>query len=62
MTCTMKTEDIIYSLTVEDVQTVAMEALGRELTESEINELIDPIHDRLSWFTAIEEAIECVLN
>lgn len=53
----MKPETIIYSLTVEDIQTVAMETMGRELTEAEINVLIDPIGDRLAWFDAIKGAI-----
>lgn len=55
----MKPETVIYSLTVEDVQTVAMETMNRELTKAEINSLIDPIHDRLTWFDAIEDAIRC---
>ena len=62
MICTMKSEDIIYSLTVEDVQTVAMETMDRKLTESEINNLIDPIHERMPWFDAIEDAIQCILK
>lgn len=53
----MKPETVIYSLTVEDVQTVAMEVLNRELTNTEINSLMEPIHDRLTWFNAIEDAI-----
>lgn len=53
----MKSETIIYSLTVEDIQTVAKEVINRELTESEINILIDPIGDRMTWFDAIEGAI-----
>jgi hypothetical protein len=55
----MKSETIIYSLTVEDVQTVAMETMNRELTEAEINSLIDPIGDRLAWFDAVENVIRC---
>lgn len=58
----MKPETIIYSLIVEDVQTVAMETLNRELTEVEINSLIDPIADRLPWFDAIVEAIRYCLK
>lgn len=50
-------ETIIYQLTVEDIQTVAMEIMSRELTEMEIRILIDPIGDRLAWFDAIENAI-----
>jgi len=36
-----------------------METMNRKLTEAEINSLIDPIHERLTWFDAIEEAIRC---
>lgn len=57
MILTMNPETIIYSLTVEDIQTVAMETMGRILTDPEINSLIDSIGDRLSWFDAIEGAI-----
>lgn len=53
----MNPETVIYSLTVKDIQIVATETMGRILTEPEINSLIDPIGDRLSWFDAIEGAI-----
>ncbi len=53
----MNPETIIYSLNVEDIQTVAMEIMGRELTEAEINIIIEPIGDRMAWFDAIEGAI-----
>jgi len=53
----MKKSKIIYSLSVEDIQTVAMEVLERELKDEEIKEIIDDISDRIPWFDAIESAI-----
>lgn len=58
----MKSDEIIYSLTVEDIQTVAMETLGRELSKAEIKKIIEPIHERLPWFDAIEDAIASTLK
>lgn len=53
----MQPETIIYSLCVEDIQTVAMEIINRELNEEEINTIIDPIGDRIAWFDVIESVI-----
>lgn len=58
---TMKLNTIIFSLTVEDIQTVAVETLERELTKSELNRLVDPIHENIHWFDAVQDAIQsCV--
>jgi hypothetical protein len=49
--------EIIYQLTIEDVQEVAMQELERELTKGEIKRLIDPIADKIPWYDAIADAI-----
>ena len=53
----MKKNKAIYQLTVEDIQTVAIEELDRELTDDEIKKLIDPIAERISWYDAISDSI-----
>jgi hypothetical protein len=48
---------IIYSLTTEDMQTVALEELGRELTNQEIKSIEDKIAEKIYWFDVIANAI-----
>jgi len=52
---------IIYELTIEDVQEVAMQELERELSAQEIEKLIDPIAERIPWYDAIADAINKIL-
>ncbi len=58
----MKNDKIIYALTIEDVQTVANEALGRDLTLSEIEKIKESIAEKISWYDAIGEAINENIN
>lgn len=46
-------ERIIYSLNVEDVQTVAKEELGRELLPEEIEIVEREIGDYINWYEII---------
>ncbi|NUM75175.1 hypothetical protein HUU40_12505 [candidate division KSB1 bacterium] len=50
-------DDIIYSLNIDDVQTVAMDEIGRELSLSEIKSIEDLIGDNINWYDAILDAI-----
>ena len=50
-------EKIIYSLNVEDVQTVAEEELGRELSMKEVDSIIDRIGERIPWYDAIADVV-----
>lgn len=52
-----KKDDIIYSLNIDDVQTVAMEEIGRKLSLSEIKSIEDLICDNINWYDAILDAI-----
>jgi hypothetical protein len=52
-----KKDKIIYRLTVEDIQTVATETFGRELSADEIEKLIEPIGESIAWFDIIENCI-----
>lgn len=53
--------DIIYSLNVEDVQTVALEEFDRELTAKEIEMIEDAIAENINWYDAIYYAIDSKL-
>ena len=48
---------IVYQLTIEDIQEVAIQELDRELTKEEIIRLIDPIAEKIPWYDAIADAI-----
>lgn len=50
-------EEIIYSLTTEDIQTVATQTLERELSKDEIELIKDILPERINWFDIIQEAI-----
>ncbi|GEM_PF-1795234 len=52
----------IYRLSVGDIQQVAKEVYGRELTTDEIEKVIEPIGDRISWYDVIDEAINYSLD
>ena len=51
-------KDTIYKLTVGDIQNVANQELERNLTNKEINNIIDSIADRIPWYDAIADAIK----
>jgi len=48
---------IIYQLTVEDVQNVALEELDEKLSLDEIKSIEDLIAKRIDWYGAIADAI-----
>lgn len=50
-------DDIIYQLSVEDIQTVAEEELERKLTDKEIEIVADKVGDYVPWYDAINYAI-----
>jgi hypothetical protein len=53
----MKPSKIIYSLNIEDVQNVAEEELGRELTKKELKIVEDKVGDYIDWHEAISLAL-----
>lgn len=53
----MRKDKIIYSICIEDVQNVAHEELGRELTASELRIVEHKIGDQFDWFDAIASVI-----
>ncbi|MCH7657585.1 MAG: hypothetical protein IIB05_04630 [Bacteroidetes bacterium] len=50
-------KEIIYSLCIEDVQTVAEQEIERELTIKEIHQIKDAITVKINWYDAIADAI-----
>ena len=48
----------IYSLTNQDVQTVAEQELGRLLSPEEIVLLEERIAEKIPWYSAIAESID----
>ena len=48
---------IIYSINIEDVQTVAQQEIERNLTLDEITKIEDSIANNIDWYGAISDAI-----
>lgn len=55
---TKKKSPIVYSINVDDIQEVARQMLDRELTLEEIELVESRVGANISWFDAIELAIE----
>lgn len=54
----LKWDTIIYSLNVEDLQTVALEEIVRELSQSELLKMGDLAANNLGGYEAIANAIQ----
>jgi hypothetical protein len=48
---------VIYQKTIEDIQTVAVEEIGRELTDDEIQAIEDTVAANINWYDAVADAI-----
>jgi UDP-N-acetylglucosamine 2-epimerase len=48
---------IIYSLNIEDAQTVSEQEIGRELTAKEIEIIKDLVAEKIDWYEALADAI-----
>jgi hypothetical protein len=53
----MKNNKIIYSLNIEDVQTVAQQELERKLSNEEIESIINSLGEKINWYEAIAVTI-----
>lgn len=51
-------EEIIYSINIEDVQTVAEQELERKLTSKELKLIEGKVGDYINWYEAILNAID----
>ena len=57
----MKNETI-YVLVKEDIQNVAHQEIGRDLTSDEIQKIKDSIADKIDWYDAIADTINETIN
>jgi hypothetical protein len=53
----MKSNKIIYSLNVRDIQNIANQELKRNLSSDEIQKIIDAIAEKINWREAIADSI-----
>lgn len=53
---------IIYSLNEEDIQTVAVQEIERNLSSQEIERIKSSIAEKMNWYDAIAEAINEKIN
>jgi hypothetical protein len=53
----MKSSKIIYSLNIEDIQTVALQEIERNLSPEEIEKIKNSIADKINWYDAIANSI-----
>jgi hypothetical protein len=51
-------DEIVYELTVSDLQNVSKEVLARSLSTEEIAAVRDSVGNYIDWFQAIEHAIQ----
>jgi hypothetical protein len=51
-------DEIVYELTVSDLQNVSKEVLARSLSTEEIAAVCDSVGNYIDWFQAIEHAIQ----
>lgn len=51
-------KDMIYQLTIEDIQEVANQELQRKLSLQEIESIRDRIAEKIHWYDAIAESID----
>jgi hypothetical protein len=54
---TMKKNTILYSLNIQDAQTVSLDVIGRELNKDEMKKIKDLIAERINWYDAFVVAI-----
>ena len=50
-------DTVVYSLSVEDIQTVAKEEFGRKLTRPEIELVEHKLGDYIAWYDLVEMTI-----
>ena len=49
--------DIVYKISTEDVQEVALKEIGRELNPEEIKAVVPIINDNVVWYEIVADAI-----
>lgn len=56
----MGKNDIVYSLSVEDIQETALQELDRKLSPGEVKKVADEVGNHIDWYQAIILAMERV--
>ena len=51
-------EEIVYSINVNDLQTVASRVLDRRMSDGEVELVADALGDFIDWYHAIANAID----
>ncbi|MBN4079987.1 hypothetical protein JYT60_01990 [bacterium AH-315-C08] len=54
-------DELIYSLSEDDAQTVAIEELGRKLSSDEMHKLKDMVAEKINWFDAISDTLSEII-
>jgi len=49
---------IIFSLNVSDIQDVAEKEIGKKLSESEIDTIIEKINNNINWYDIVANSID----
>ena len=57
-----KKSKVIYSINIEDLQTVAEQELERELTDEEIKDVEKRLGDYIDWYGAIALTLDEVIR
>ena len=55
-------DKVIYSINVEDLQTVAEQEIERELTDEEIEIVVKRLGDHIDWYGAIALTLNEVIR
>jgi hypothetical protein len=55
-------DEIVYSLNIEDIQTVANDVLNRDLIEDEIEKIKESLGKRIKWYEIIYESIVATID
>lgn len=50
-------DKVVYSINMADIQTVAQDELGRNLTDDELKKIEDNLGGYIQWYDAIANAI-----
>ena len=53
----MDKNEVLYQLTVEDFQNIALENIERELSDEEVKKVADWVADRIPWYDLIDNGI-----
>jgi len=57
-----KKSKVIYSINIEDLQTVAEQEIERELTDEEIEKVEKRLGDYIDWYGAIASTLNEVIK